>query len=151
MDQLQEKLYKLIHRGELTIDDIGDLFGVSVNSIYKMGEEDSSLVKAIRRTTSLMKLQKDYGIIEWMANRTGHLLVKVPRVGKDKRDDAEVVASYQQITSTAVSKMIEYFADPENEKLREELFQIMTRCAERSIAIRKRIEKRNQMDIFNEE
>ncbi len=150
MDKLQKSLVETIHKGALNVSDLAEAWGLTENSIYKMGLEDSGLLKALRRISSLMSLQKKYDILKSLAGRHDFLLVKTPRVGKDRREDNELVAEYQELTTNAIGMLIRFFADPTPE-MREKLIDALTDVTERSIAIRKRVSDGNQLSIFTSE
>jgi hypothetical protein len=150
MDKLQKSLVETIHKGALDVSDLAEAWGLTENSIYKMGLEDSGLLKALRRISSLMMLQKRHDILKALAGRHDFLLVKVPRVAKDKREESELVQEYQELTTKAIGLLIKFFADP-TEECREKLMGALTDVTERSLAIKKRIANGNQLDIFTSE
>jgi hypothetical protein len=44
MDKLQKSLVETIHKGALDVSDLAEAWGLTENSIYKMGLEDSGLL-----------------------------------------------------------------------------------------------------------
>lgn len=150
MDKLQKSLVDTIHKGALDVSDIARAWGLTENSIYKMGLEESGLLKALRRLSSLMTLQKRHDILKVLAGHLDFLLVKVPRVAKDKREESDLVQEYQELTTNAIGLLIRFFADPTPE-MRQKLMDALTDVTERSIAIRKRVSDGNQLAIFTSE
>lgn len=149
MDPIQKAVYQTIHQGKLGIPDLADAYGLTENSIYKMALEDSQLVSAIKRVTSMMMLQCRDDILVAMNQRVGRLSIKIPRVPKNKQEETELIATYQEKANDAVSALIKFFGDP-SPMHRDLLVDKLTDMTQFSMGIQKRVENGNQLDVFGE-
>ncbi|MCF7827191.1 MAG: hypothetical protein K9N29_11145 [Candidatus Marinimicrobia bacterium] len=147
MDPIQKAVYQTIHQGKLSIPDLADSYGLTENSIYKMGLEDSQIVSAIKRVNSLMMLQGRDDILVAMNQRVGRLSIKIPRVPKNQQEESQAVADYQNLTNEAVTCLIQFFSDPSPEN-RTRLVDKLTEVTQFSMGLKKRVENGNQLDVF---
>ena len=149
MDAVQKAVYQTVHQGKLGIPDLADTQGLTENSIYKMALEDSHLVKAIKRVISLMMLQGRDDILTVMNQRVGRLSIKIPRVPKNKKEESQVLADYQQLANDTVGAMLQHFAKPSQETMNLCVSKL-TEITQMSIGIQKRIQNGNQLNVFEE-
>ena len=152
MDRLDTLVYKLIHRGKNDIEELAEVLGISTNYLYKMGlpeEHGSHSAIGLRRLVALMKAQGDNSILRHLCKRFGGVLVKLPRVARDKRDQIEIISDYQETTAGVIQLMIDYFNEPASHELRDRLIEKLYRITEKSVGIRKRVEHDGQFNLFN--
>jgi len=149
MDAIQTAVYKTIHQGKLNIPELADAWGLTENSLYKMGLEDSQLVTAIKRVISLVMLQGKDDIVTAMNLRVGRLSIKIPRVPKNKQEETALIADYQQKANDVVAALIQFFGDPTPEH-RDLLIEKLTDITQFSMGIQKRVGNGNQLDFFGD-
>ena len=149
MDAIQTAVYKTIHQGKLSIPDLADSYGLTENSIYKMGLEDSQFVSVIKRVNSLMMLQGRDDILIAINQRVGRLSIKIPRVPKNQEEESQAVADYQQLANDTVGAMIQHFAKPSPETMGLCVSKL-TEITQMSIGIQKRIVNGNQLNVFED-
>ncbi len=147
MDLIQRAVYKTLHQGKLSIPELADAWGLTENSLYKMGLEDSQLVTAIKRVISLIMLQGMDDIVTAMNQRVGRLSIKIPRVPKNKQEESQAVADYQQLANDTVGALIQFFGDPSPEH-RNQLIDKLTEITQFSMGLKKRVENGNQLNVF---
>ena len=147
---LKQVIYKTLHHSKISISEIADELGLSESSLYRWGlPEPSGSKMPLEYLLPLMRVTRNYGILKHIANRAGFLLVKMPRVAKNKKKEREQVFEYSELTTKAVRKLIEYFEDPTLER-RQEIEDILIRVAEESISIKKGIERGFQLELLDE-
>jgi hypothetical protein len=139
-------IQRLLLKGSHGTEELADVMAVSENMVYRLGMPDGPIEKAVRRVISLMNLQKDYGLLQEMAGKTGHLLVKVPRVARNRQEDSEMVMHYQETVNEAVKLMLDYVKERTPDK-REALIASLDQVASESIGIEKRVEKDSQLEL----
>jgi len=147
MDPIQKAVYDTIHKGKRSVVDLSDLYGLTENSVYKMGLEDSQLIRALRRVVSLIQIQGKNDILRVLNSRAGYLSVKIPRVPINQQEENVAVADYQRKASEAVDALLQFFADPSLER-RNHLVKQLTSVTEMSMGLKKRVEKGNQLDLL---
>ncbi|MBO8183310.1 MAG: hypothetical protein H0Z28_11065 [Archaeoglobus sp.] len=141
---LQGELYQTAYSSRKSIEQIADETGISPMYLYKMlsGGCNFPLYKLI----PFMNACNDYRVLRHIAHRTGHLLVKIPRVGKSKKDDIEMVKDYQDKASRVIRMLLEYIKNPSEGK-KQNIIEALNCMAEESIRIKKRIEKNYQLEL----
>jgi L-alanine-DL-glutamate epimerase-like enolase superfamily enzyme len=144
--KIQMLIQRLLLKGRHGTEELADVMAVSENMVYRLGMPDGPIEKAVRRVISLMNLQKDYGLLQEMAGKTGHLLVKVPRVARNRQEDSEMVMHYQETVNEAVKLMLDYVKERTPDK-REALIASLDQVASESIGIEKRVEKDSQLEL----
>ncbi|MBC8377204.1 MAG: hypothetical protein H8E26_14260 [FCB group bacterium] len=149
MDAIQTAVYKTIHQGKLNIPELADTQGLTENSIYKMALEDSGTVKNLKRVVSLIMLQGRDDILIALNQRVGRLSIKIPRTPKNKEEESEVVANYQQLANDTVGAMLQHFAKPSQETM-DMCVSKLTEITQTSIGIQKRIENGNQLSFLDD-
>ncbi|NQT63983.1 MAG: hypothetical protein HQ556_13565 [Candidatus Marinimicrobia bacterium] len=147
MDPIQKAVYDTIHKGKRSVIDLADLYGLTENSVYKMGLEDSQFVKALRRVGSLIQIQGKSDILKVLNSRAGYLSVKIPRVPINKEDENVVVADYQRLANETVDALMQFFTDP-GLKQHNHLVGQLTSITEMSMGIKKRVEMGNQLELL---
>ena len=144
--KIQMLIQRLLLKGSHGTEELADVMAVSENMVYRLGMPDGPIEKAVRRVVALMNLQKDYGLLQEMAGKTGHLLVKVPRVARNRQEDSEMVMHYQETVNEAVKLMLDYVKERTPDK-REALIASLDQVASESIGIEKRVEKDSQLEL----
>jgi L-alanine-DL-glutamate epimerase-like enolase superfamily enzyme len=144
--KIQMLIQRLLLKGRHGTEELADVMAVSENMVYRLGMPDGPIEKAVRRVIALMNLQKDYGLLQEMAGKTGHFLVKVPRVARNRQEDSEMVMHYQETVNEAVKLMLDYVKERTPDK-REALIASLDQVASESIGIEKRVEKDSQLEL----
>jgi hypothetical protein len=144
--KIQMLIQRLLLKGRYGTEELADVMAVSENMVYRLGMPDGPIEKAVRRVVALMNLQKDYGLLQEMAGKTGHLLVKVPRVARNRQEDSEMVMHYQETVNEAVKLMLDYVKERTPDK-REALIASLDQVASESIGIEKRVEEDSQLEL----
>jgi len=147
MDPIQTAVYDTIHKGKRSVIDLADLYGLTENSVYKMGLEDSQFVKALRRVGSLIQIQGKNDILRVLNSRAGYLSVKIPRVPINKEDKNVAVADYQRLANETVDALMQFFVTPGLEQ-QNHLVNQLTSITEMSMGLKKRVEKGNQLELL---
>lgn len=103
---LKDALYKTVHQSGQHIAVISDRIDMSENYIYKsclpdpdMDDRASGVRFPLNKLLPLMRCTNDYTVLHFMANTTGHALVKVPEIDK---------ASLVDIQQKAISSAAEF-------------------------------------------
>jgi len=148
MNSLKEILYQTIHRSRATVPELADILGVSPNYLYKMGlPTDNGARFPLELLLPLMRATGNYAVLRHLADRSGFLLVKIPRVPRNRQETNQMIAGYQALTTEAIRLLIGYFQEPTREKKRN-LLEILNKVAAGSIGIKKRVEQGNQLELL---
>jgi len=143
---IQKSIQDLILRGRVSIGELADGMGISENMVYRLGMPEGALEKAVRRVLALMIAQKDFSLLKALCGRTGHLLVKVPRVARNRQEDSEMVAHYQETVTDAVSLMLDYVRE-RTPASRDALLAALDDVSCESVGISKRVKNDQQMEL----
>lgn len=149
---LQELVYETVHRAPEPVPVLADKLGISANYLYKMGipHENGADFK-LKHAVPLMQETKNYKILKKMNQLCGFLPpVKVPRVARNKTEDAALVAEYQQVCHQAVNALIDYLEDPRDPETRDRVIESLQEVASHSIGVSKRVQHDSQIGLFDE-
>lgn len=128
-------LYETIHRNKKSVEQIADEIGISANYLYRAGLplDESGVKFPLDYLIPLMKVTKNYAILEKIAMICGFLLVKEPRVKNPKIEGTELIADYQDATTLAV-RCLKKFLDKPTETNYNDVINalqlVMTKSAE---------------------
>lgn len=149
---LEELIYETIHRAREPVPVLADKLGISANYLYKMGipHENGADFK-LKHAVPLMQETKNYKLLKKINQLCGFLPpVKVPRVARNKTEDAALVAEYQQVCHQAVNALMAYLEDPQNQEKCDQVIDALQDVASHSIGVSKRVEHDHQIGLFNE-
>ena len=145
-------LYKTIHRNKKPVALIADETGISANYLYRAGLplDESGVKFPVEFLVPLMNSTKDYSVLSHLANVCGFILVKIPRVCRDKRDEIDLVDEYQQASVKAVNLLKEFFRHPDKtayDKASEALMEIMSKSASAKKVLDKQVIGQLELDL----
>ena len=149
---LEELVYETVHRAREPVPVLADQLGISANYLYKMGipHENGADFK-LKHAVPLMQETKNYKILRKMNQLCGFLPpVKMPRVARNKTEDAALVAEYQQVCHRAVTALMAYLEDPQNPEKGERVIDALQEVASHSIGVSKRVQHDRQLGLFEE-
>lgn len=126
---LKTAIYITIHRNNKSIDQLADEIGKSSNSLYRYClEGESGAEMPISLLVPLMKATKNFSILKHLAQLCGFVLVKVPKVGVNKKEELEIIDDYQTATVNALKFLKDFLTKPTEENytsLNNSLIQVM--------------------------
>jgi len=107
-------LYETIHRNAKPVAQIADETGISASYLYRAGlpVDESGVKFPLDYLLPLMKSTKNYAILKHLAQISGFLLVKVPRVKMHKGDDLELLNGYQEVTIASFRALKSFLNEP---------------------------------------
>lgn len=145
---LNEAVYRTIHRSKGSVDSIACQTGINKNTLYRyaLPADQSGLDIPLTKLVPLMNASQTFDILRIMALSCGFLLVKVPRSAQTRMDESEIVGNYQKVCHTAVEKLMAFFHLPTKVTLQGAIEGLNEAAAE-SIAIKKRCEKHQQREF----
>ena len=96
-------------RNTKTVAQIADEVGRSENSLYRYGiEGESGSEMPVSLLIPIMKATKNFSILKYIAQMCGFILVKIPRVKNSKKDELELVDSYQTSTLNSLKLLKDF-------------------------------------------
>jgi len=145
-------LYKTIHRNKKPIALIADETGISANYLYRAGLplEDSGVKLPCEYLVPLMNSTKDYSVLNHLANICGFLLVKIPRIARNKKEEIEIVDEFQQTCLNAQKSLMDFFKKMNNDnyaKASEALLEVMTKSASAKKSIDKAVTGQLELEL----
>lgn len=144
-------LYTTLHRNKKTIDQIADEVGRSSNSLYRYcleGESGSEMPLSL--LVPIMKSAKNFSLLKHIANLCGFVCVKIPRVTLNKKDEIDIIDTYQQTTLTSIKFLKEFFNNPNQEtfnRAKDSLTEVMEECASNTKYIEKKLTGQLEMEL----
>lgn len=150
LTKLKMKEYDLVHTGKPDIFKSAEAVNKSYNYLCRISNLNEDLPFPIEIAVPLMKLKKNYKLLELIANECGFALVKLPRVATAKGEENEIVSEYQTEVSEAIRTLIKFFAEKDQgngDQAEEKLNTVV----KRSLSIVKYIKKvlKGQLSLFN--
>lgn len=148
MNGLNDEVYRTIHRSCKTVDAIALDTGIKTGTLYRYGlaPETSGLDIPMRKLVPIMRASGYFGILRVMAAACGFLLVKLPRIARNRTDETELVGSYQRICHAAVEKLLQFFSLPNLQNC-DGAALALRNVAECSYGIEKRVRKHLQTEL----
>jgi hypothetical protein len=131
---LKTLLYTTIHRNKKSVAQIADETGISTNYLYRAGLplEESGVKFPVDYLLPLMNSTKDFSVLKHLANLSGFVLIKIPKLCRNKAEEIELVDEYQQATINAVRLLKDFLNTPNSlnyQKASDALMEVMTKSA----------------------
>jgi|Deesub1362B_J571_1020462.scaffolds.fasta_scaffold00331_5 hypothetical protein len=155
MSESKKVLYETVHRGPLNIEELADRLGVSVSYLYRATLDPNETPSGARfpydLLLPLMLHQKNYSILFHLGMRTGHIVMKIPRVPKAKLKRIEDINKFQENFNKVFGQLLK-FLKSDGKSHREETTEALYKFLCEVAGILKMVEKFNQLDLpFKEE
>lgn len=148
MSGLNDEVYRTIHRSCKAVEGIALETGIKTGTLYRYGlaPETSGLDIPMRKLVPIMRASGHFGILRVMAAACGFLLVKLPRVARNRDDESELVGVYQRVCHVAVEKLLQFFDLPnlQNCGVASDALKSVAEC---SYGIDKRIRRHFQTEL----
>lgn len=123
---LTEVIWQTVNRGRLTPEQLQDEIDYSASALKRAGiDGESGAGFNLRKLLPLMKTQDDFSILEFLAYRSGKLLLDIPRGGKSKKARIQSVAEYQKLAAMAVQVLIQFIENGASPKEAEDILYRM--------------------------
>lgn len=131
--------------GRLTpeqLQDEIDYRAITIRRAATDGESGAGL--NLRKLLPLMRAQDDYTILEWLAYRSGKLLIDIPVSGRSKKNKRISVAELQGLAAQVVQTLINLVDNGNDPKDAENLLYQMLKS---TAAMMENVKKGNQIEL----
>lgn len=140
---IKDVLYQTVHQGKKPVKQIADEIGISSNYLYRcaLPDDESGVKFPVQYLIPLMKSTNDYSLLKHIANLSGYILAKIPRMKNSKMDEVDMLDEYQYANFKALQSLKVFFETPTYENYR--LVEAALRdVMERNVACQKYAEKK---------
>lgn len=129
---LQEAIYATLHRSRKPLAEIAEEIGSSANLLYRYcaDEESSSFADfPLRRLLPIIIATENNSLLDYLELKRGRIAVDLPNFKILKRDESEIVTSYQECTIEAIHTLRKFLCYPDEKHLKtveDSLHRVMT-------------------------
>ena len=142
---LTEAIWQTVNRGRLTPEQLQDEIDYSASALKRAGlDGESGAGLNLRKLIPLMKAQDDYSILEFLAVRSGKILLDIPRGGKSKKDRRISIAEYQKLAAMVVKALLDLVEDG---KSPAEALDALYRMLKSTAVMMNDVKQGNQIEI----
>lgn len=114
MRDLKTALHFTIHGSRKSVPEIADACGISASYLYRAClDGDSGCRFPLDLLLPLMQATGDYSVLDHINARVGRITISMPRVGKLKRKDPQVVNEIHGRFNAAMADLLRFFQDPD--------------------------------------
>lgn len=140
-------IYRIAHTSDKPIAVQADEMGIPAGTYYsKLSNADDRTGLRVTELIRWLEVLDNDEVLRHLAHRRGMLLVKPPRVPKDRREGQQLAFAYQDTVTDAVRALFKFIEDGGDEN-REALLKAITQAAESSLSIKKTVESGNQLSL----
>lgn len=145
----QTKLYKAVHGGKLSVEQIADAIGIGPSTLYRAVNEGDELKFDVRWLEPLMRATGDTTVLDHLCERFGSVRCKLPRVRRFKAHQPETFNQIQKRFAAVMAEVLDFFEEPNPNKVDTVCEEICAHLAEIA-ALKRAVEDYQQGDMFDE-
>ncbi|MCA9642243.1 MAG: hypothetical protein KC492_16165 [Myxococcales bacterium] len=146
---LNTKIYKTVHGGKLSVEQLADAIGVGPSTLYRAVNEGDELKFDVRWLEPLMRATGDTSALDHLCERFDSVRVRMPKVRRFKAQDPRAFNEVQQCFASVMALVMEFFHAPAPGRVQQVSEAITEHLAEMA-ALRKAVSDYQQGDIFDE-
>ncbi|MCL4797668.1 MAG: hypothetical protein KJZ84_24100 [Bryobacteraceae bacterium] len=148
MRDLKTVLYLTVHGSEKTVEQLADSMGISASYLYRACLEGESGCRfPLDLLLPLIQATGDHRILDHLNARCGRVTTSLPRVGRLKKKDPQVVNEIQKNFNAVMAKVLEFFSDPDRAKI-PEIERDLHRHLCEVASLRRTVKDFHQSDLF---
>jgi hypothetical protein len=118
---LEDVVFKTVHHNDkgVSIEDIATGSATGLNHLYRMANKEDACNMPASKLVPIMNVTEDYRILDFLAKKTGHLAIRMPRGIRKGTDPKMDLSQYQKEFSELFQMLIDFVNEPSDEKLAE--------------------------------
>jgi hypothetical protein len=114
MRDLKTQLHFTVHGARKSVPELADEIGVSASYLYRACTEGESGCKfPLELLIPLMQASGDYALLDHLNARCGRITTSLPRVGRLKRKDPQVVNEIERKFHEVMAAVLKFFEAPD--------------------------------------
>ncbi len=121
MRDLKSQLYLTVHGAKKSVQQLADEMGISASYLYRacLDNEESGCRFPLDLLLALMNASGDYRILDHLNARCNRVTVSLPRVGRLKKKDPQVINEINRNFHDVMAKVLEFYSNPDRGKIPE--------------------------------
>ena len=121
MRDLKSQLYFTVHGAKKSVQQLADEMGISASYLYRacLENDESGCRFPLDLLLALMNATGDYRILEHLNARCNRITVSLPRVGRLKKKDPQVINEIHGKFNAVMARVLEFYANPQRDQIPE--------------------------------
>ena len=149
---IKDVLYETVHENKKPVKQIADEIGISSNYLYRsaLPDDESGVKFPLQNVIPLMKATNNYSLLRHIAKVSGFITIKMPVMKSEKKDEIDIIDSYQGSTLKALNALRLFFENPSSinyQNVDKSLIEVMEKSASAQKYAEKKLIGQLEMEI----